>query len=497
MKRALLLVAALLVGLVAVLWVRSLGGGPASVPSEPPTPLAFDHDAAVERFAAALRFQTISHGRDSGVERDDEAFLALHRHLEQSYPRAHAALERETVGGLSLLYTWRGTDPALAPMLLMGHQDVVPVDPAALERWTHPPYDGVVADGFLWGRGAIDDKINVIGQLEAVEALLAEGFAPRRTVMLFFGHDEELGGGEGAVAAAALLGERGVRPLLVVDEGGAVATGGVIPGLDRPLAAIGVAEKGYVSLELLVETEGGHSSMPPESTAIGIVSTAIHRLEREQMPSHFDGPFRRTLEAVGPHMGGGASVAAANLWLLAPLVERMLLSSPTTAAMIRTTTAPTIFHAGVKDNALPNEARAVVNFRVYPGDSIDDVVAHAIRIVDDERVQITPRTKRREPSGVTELDTPAWELLTKTIAQVYPDAVVAPFLIPGGTDARYFREVSDGVFGFIPVRADVGDVRRAHGNDERIALDSFFEGVRFYAQIIRNAQESDQAPSGR
>ncbi len=485
MKRVLAGVAAFVVLLGVVMVVRAGGGAHPSSDAAAPPLVAVDREAAIDRFAAALRIPTLSHGGDSGVARDDAVFVQFLDFLAASYPRVHASLKRELVAQHTPLYTWAGSDPSLDPILLMGHYDVVPADPDALDRWTHPPFDGVVADGYLWGRGAIDDKINVIAQLEAAEALLGEGFAPERTILLTYGHDEELGGPEGAQGVVALLAERGVRPALVLDEGGAVAEGGVIPGLDAPVAAIGIAEKGYISVELVVETQGGHSSTPPESTAIGILATAIHRLERDRPDSHFGGVMQHTLEAVGPYTGFGYRLALNNLWLLAPVVSRALLAVPDIAPMVRTTTAATIFQAGVKDNVLPGRARAVVNFRIFPGDSIASVVAHVERVVDDERVQITPSEKRREPSSVSEVGTPVYELLTETIREVYPDAVPAPYLISGGTDARYFREISDGVYGFMPVRMGMTDVKRAHGNDERIPLDSFIEGIDFYARMMK------------
>lgn len=485
MKRALVALAAIAAVLVAIVLLRAVGGAEPGRPSAPPTPIAVDADAALERFAAALRLPTVSHDQDSGVARDDDAFVAFHRLLERSYPRVHATLRRETVADYTLLYTWPGRDPELEPIVLMGHFDVVPVDPETLDHWSHPPFAGVVADGRLWGRGSIDDKINVMAQLEAAEALLAEGFAPARTLLMSFGHDEELGGSEGAAGVVALLEERGVRPALVVDEGGAVIEG-AFPGLERPLAAIGIAEKGYVSVELTVETPGGHSSAPPAHTAVGILASAIHALERSPLPSHFGGSMKRTLEAIAPHTGFGPRVVLGNLWLFGPIVERVLLGMPNASPLLRTTTAATLFHAGIKDNVLPNKARAVVNFRIFPGDSIDSVVEHVRDVIDDERIVLIPSRKRREPSGGTAVGTEAFEMLAETVRRVYPDAIPAPYLIPGGTDSRHFRAISEGVFGFMPVRTGLDDLKRAHGQDESIGVDAYLEGIRFYAQLMRD-----------
>lgn len=483
--RVAIAVAAVAVALVAVVVGRALPA--AHDPESPPaTPLALDEQAAVLRFAAGLRIPTISHPEGAPRSHDPEAFRALHAHLERSYPNVHAKLARETVSEWSLLYTWRGREPSLDPLVLMGHLDVVPVEPGTESAWEEPPFGGRVQDGSIWGRGAIDDKFNVFGLLEAAEHLLAEGFRPRRTILLAFGHDEELGGDEGAGEIAKLLGERGVHAFLVVDEGGAIARG-LIPGADFPVAAVGIAEKGYVSVELVVEAEGGHSSAPPDETGIGILAHAVAALEDTPMPARLAGPIRDTLEAVGAHLPFHYRIVTSNLWLFGPLVRRGLESMPSGNAVLRTTTAPTILEAGVKDNILPIRSRAVVNFRIFPGDTIDGVLDHVRRAVDDPRVKIDKLPKRREPSSVSPADSEAFELLAGTIRQVFPGAVVAPHLIPGGTDARHFRRLAENVYGFMPAQLDAGALKRMHGRDEHVPTDAFLDGIRFYAQLVRNA----------
>lgn len=472
----------------AVVLVRGLGGSPAPPAADPPLELELDEDGAVARFAGGLRIVTISHGRDTGIPLDQAAFGAFHDYLDLHYPRVHAALGRERVSGYSLLYTWPGSDPDLDPLLLLGHMDVVPVEPGTEDQWAEPPFGGVVRDGVVWGRGALDNKPNVFGALEAVEALLARGFEPRRTVLMAFGHDEELGGPDGAVAMAALLASRGVRPMLVVDEGGGVAEG-LFPGIDRPVAAIGIAEKGAVNVELLVESAGGHSSVPPEETAVGILAAAVARVQANPLPGGFDGSMRQLFETVGPHMGLGYRLVATNLWLFSPLVERAMLASPRTAAMVRTTTAPTIFRAGVKSNVLPTSARAVVNFRIHPRDSTETVMEHVRRVVDDPRVTVRPDPTgtHREPSSVSSTESEGYRLLTRTIRQTWPAAVVAPYLIFAGTDARHYRELSDSVYGFQPVLLGTDSLQMAHGIGERLSVENLARAARFYAQLIWNA----------
>jgi carboxypeptidase PM20D1 len=483
-KKLLLFIFVCLVVLLAVLLVRTFLFRSRQVAAGSAGVVSVDAAASASRLAQALRFQTVSH--EDPARFDREAFLGLHRYFEQTYPRLHASLTRETVNEFSLLYTWPGREASLKPVVLMGHLDVVPVEEGTEERWTQPPFEGRIGEGFVWGRGALDDKAGVVGLLEAIETLVAEGFRPRRTVYLAFGHDEEVGGQAGAARIVELLRGRGVEPEFVLDEGG-VVTKGIVPGVVAPVALVATAEKGFVSVELSVEAEGGHSSRPPRQTAIGVVAAAVARLEETQMPARFEGPTRRMLEYVGPEMAFGQRLVMANLWLLRPLVVRQFLSSPTTAASVRTTTAATIFQGGIKDNVLPSRARAVVNFRIAPGDTSDAVVEHVRRVVADERVRVEKVAGSvSEPSPESDTNAASFTVLQRTIREVYPDAVVAPYLSIGATDARHFATLTRNVYRFLPVTATTEDLARLHGTNERLAVEDFARAVVFYRQLIRN-----------
>jgi carboxypeptidase PM20D1 len=369
MRRVLLVLGLMIVAVAVLVVTRTAQRSASQTRAAPPRPAAVDDSAAAARLAQAVRFKTVSYQDSAPASGELRAF---HAFLERSFPKAHAALRREAVGDYSLLYTWKGSDERLEPVVLMSHMDVVPVEPGSEGSWTHPPFAGEIADGCVWGRGTLDDKIGVLALLEAVETLVAQGFHPRRTVYLAFGHNEETQG-SGAARIAQLLRERGVRPEFVLDEGSVIGRG-LVPGLAKRVALIGIAEKGYASVELTVRNAGGHSSMPPRETAVGALARAIERLEEHQMPERLDGPTRLMLEQLGPEFPYVQRMAVANLWLFGPLVERQLAAAPSTNASIRTTTAPTIFQAGVKDNVLPASARAVVNFRILPGDSVGSVL---------------------------------------------------------------------------------------------------------------------------
>lgn len=455
-------------------------------PPERAVEIAVGADAAAQHLAGAIRFPTVSYEDTAKV--DYTALANLHTYLEQSYPRVHATLAREVVNGSSLLYTWAGRDATADPVVLMGHLDVVPVVPGTEGHWAHPPFGGDIADGFVWGRGAVDDKSSVIAVLEAVEQLLGEGFQPSRTIYLAFGHDEEIGGENGAQRVAEALAARGVtRYAFVIDEGGAVGKG-LVPGIDRPTALVGIAEKGFVSLRLEVKGEGGHSSMPPRETTIGILARAVVKLEASPFPARLDGAPRQMFDYLGPEMSFGLRLAMANLWLLRPLIERQMLGNPQTAALLHTTTAPTMFSAGVKSNVLAPDAWAVVNFRIRPGETVRGVTAAARAIIADDRVAISQFGSAKDPSPVSDVTSPAFGALTKTIRQVLPaDVVISPMLVVGGTDAKYYSQRSPNVFRFLPVVITSEDFRRFHGTDERLSVQSLADSVRFFYQLVKNA----------
>jgi carboxypeptidase PM20D1 len=464
---------------------------PSAVPAPP---FAVDAGAVAQRLALAVRYRTVSH--QDRAQLDPEEFRGLHRLLEATYPAAHAVLEREEVGDLSVLYTWPGRNPALRPVLLAAHQDVVPVDAESEAGWTHPPFTGVVADGVVWGRGTLDDKASMICLLEAVEHLAREGFQPERSVYLAFGHDEEVGGEDGAKRIAKLLASRGVALEWVMDEGGMVAAG-FLQGIDTDVAVVGIAEKGSVSIVLEIEAPGGHSATPPAHTAIGDIAAAIVALERNPMPASIDGVTGLFLDYLAPELPFAARIVLANRWLFGPMVEFVFSRVSALDAMTRTTTAVTIFEAGTKENVLPLRARALANFRIHPSDTISGVADHVRRTIDDSRIQIQVdvRTPPRNPSLMSSVETDAFAQLQRTIAEVFPDAAAVPYLVLGGTDARHYQDLSPNVYRFLPYVLGREALQLAHGVDERISVENVGRAVRFYVRLIRGAAGSLSSPS--
>jgi carboxypeptidase PM20D1 len=458
-------------------------------PAVAPMDIRVDRDGAAQHLSSAVRFQTVSHedtAYTNAAQNQAGEFSGLHRYLERTYTGLHSVLTKEVVGGSSLLYTWQGRNPALKPILLLAHMDVVPVESGTEGAWTYPPFEGQIAEGYVWGRGALDNKASMIGIMEAVEMLIAEGFQPERTIFLGLGHDEELGGQAGAYAMAQLLSSRGVELEYTLDEGLSI-TDGIVPSLSQPAALIGVAHKGYVSVELVVDGQTGHAAMPPPQTAIGILSAAVARLESHPMPARRDGPGTLTTQYLAPEMSFAMKMVFANQWLFGGLVEKQMSAKASTNASIRTTTAATIFEAGVRDNVLPSRAQAVVNFRMLPGDSIGAVLEHVRKTVADPRVQVRALPGSSEPSPVSDAEGFGYRAIERALRSVFPEVLVAPGLMTARADIRHFEALSANSYRFVPSWLRPEDVDRVHGLNERISAENFERLVRFYFALVKDS----------
>jgi carboxypeptidase PM20D1 len=479
-KRVAFIVLALGAMLVGAVAIRAALARSRQIAVAPVARVAIDPQA-VARLSRAVQFRTVTYA--DGPAGDHASFVEW---LESAYPRAHAEMAPELVAGHSLLFTWRGSDPSLKPLLLTGHYDVVPVEPEAEKKWRVPPFSGLVRDGFIWGRGTLDDKVTVLGILEAAEVLLREGWRPRRTILFAFGHDEERGGERGAQAMARLLASRGVTLDTVVDEGGAI-TRGVAPGVAAPVALIGTAEKGFVSIELAASGNGGHSSMPPLETPIAIVAAAVEQVQQHPLPSRITRSTRTMFETLAPEMSFGMRAIAANLWLTKPLLHLQSMKSDSLRAVLHTTAAATMIGGGVKDNVMPTEARAVINFRILPGETPEGVIAYVRRVITDRRVRVRVIGERpHAPSPDSDSTAPQFVAVARTVRQLFPGTVVAPYLLIGASDARYYEPLSPNVYRFLPVQFRKEDLERAHGVDERIGVNDYLDAIRFYRLLMKN-----------
>lgn len=488
MKKVLVVGGALLLSvmvIVAVLLVRTWSTPPL-MPSEAAgtyASLKLDEASVLQRFVGAVKLSTVSTAEAPPSMQDLDA---LHAYLAQQFPRVHHDLQVEQVGHGALLFTWKGTNPSVPPIILMAHQDTVPVDPDTRARWSRDPWSGDVVDGVVWGRGALDDKASLVSILEAAEQLLQQGFQPKRTIYFAFGSDEERGGAQGAVAIVTLLKQRGVHAQLVLDEGGAY-TNGLMPGVAGDLAMVGIAEKGYVSVHLSVQAAGGHSSQPPPQSAIGVLSQALARLEARQMPERLAPAVAAMLDGLAPVLPFPARMAVRNQWLLGPMLISQLSKTAAGNASVRTTTAETIFNAGVKDNVLPTAATATINFRILPGDSVADVLDHVHTVIADPRVTITPGSEQSEPSPTSPVNGEGLRLVRQTIQQLSPGVPVVPYLVTAATDASHYVPVSTEQLRFVPYHLTPTTIERFHGINEGIPVSDYLNCVQFAAQFMRNA----------
>lgn len=483
-----LVLGALVVG-VMVFRAVNFGASEASYAGvELPDPPAYDIDAAAERLGAAIRIKTISTRAGDPRPGQEGPWFELRDYLEATYPSLVEKTTREIIADYSLIYTWEGADPSLPPLILMAHLDVVPINLGTIDDWTHGPFGGVVADGYVWGRGALDDKGALIGLMEAGDALARSGWSPKRTIIFQFGHDEEVSG-SGAAAIFAHHKANGVVPYMVLDEGMAVLDD--FPLTHKKTALIGVAEKGYMSLKITATTAGGHSSMPPRDSGAVRISQAVLALNDNQMEAGLDSAlFQNTLHAVSGDLPFMTKLAMANMWLFKPMVLAQTDGSEVMNALLRTTTAPTMLAGSVKDNVLPQQASAIVNFRLRPGDSSDEVIAHVEKTTSHiEGVSVTPYggpgAAFSEASPVSAIEGEAWDILAAVASEAGDGAPVAPMLVLGATDARHATAIADTqIYRFSPMVFGENDLALVHGTNERLSVDNLNRMIKGYAQLM-------------
>ena len=466
--------------LAAVILMRALAFRSRRYEAEQEQGIEIDVRGAAERLSGAIQIPTIT---ASDPERAERApFGEFIRYLEKAYPAVHRILEREIVNDYSLLYRWKGGAGNLKPVLLMAHIDVVPVEKGTEQDWSHPPFSGAVAEGFVWGRGTMDIKNQVILILEAVEYLLGKGFTPDRDFYLAFGHDEEVRGEDGAFKISELLQSRGITFEYVLDEGGAV-TVGAMPGVERPIALVGIAEKGYADIRITADGEAGHSSMPPMHTAAGRIGRAVVELEKRQRPARISPYLKEMLAYIGPEMKFGLRVVLANLWLFGPLFSLIFKSSRAGNALLRTTAAVTILEGGSEPNVLPRKASAVINYRIAPGESVQGLLDHVRRTVG-EKIEVEPLVTT-EPSKISPVDGSGFKTIERAVYAIFPQAVTVPYIVMGGTDAIRYEPLCDRIYRFTPMLISQDDLERMHGTDERLSLENVERGVRFYVELLK------------
>lgn len=437
--------------------------------------------------AGAIQFPTVSNFEE---ETDSLPFLGMHRYLDSLYPKL-TGLERIPIGDHTLLYRWKGKNAAALPILFLAHQDVVPIEPGTEDLWVQPPFSGNFADTCVYGRGAIDDKGAMIAIMEGVEWLLNSGYQPEGDVYLLFGEDEEIGGKKGAIGAKEYFESKNITFKVIIDEGGVISDG-LIPGLAPQAALIGTTEKGYMTIKISAEIEGGHSSMPGESMALTTITHAIDNLMEHPFDAQICDPVKGFIAYLGPEMQGMNKIAFSNSTLLEPLILNAYEKSNSGRALTRTTIAPTIFNSGIKDNVIPRQAEAYINFRILPGESISSVQEHLNKVWKGMPLTYEVLEGAINPTPVTDHKDIYFKTFGESIKSQCPELVVSPYIMLGATDSRHLAHLSPHVFRFTPFRFNTKDLTRFHGINERVRIPELKRAVKVYADLL---QRFDQLPN--
>lgn len=464
---------------------------------ELPQPPAFDVNLAAEALSQAIQLQTVTLRGGDPVVGKDQAWADLRALLEASFPDLASRADYQTIAGNSLDITWPGSDQSAAPLILMGHMDVVPVDFRTLGDWEYAPFDGVISEGFVWGRGAMDCKGPVIAMLHAANTLAASGWTPERTIIFQFGHDEEVLG-SGAEAGFQRLKDDGITPYMVLDEGMEVISRYSLTG--EPAALIGIAEKGYQSVRITARSSGGHAAIPPRNSNAVRLAQAINALDEHQMPVDVSSaPFPQSARAMADHLPFKIRFAMANRFAFGWMMDGISQDDVMFNALIRTTTAPTMLNGSIKENVMPTEASVVFNFRIHPSNSAKELSEHIETVLDGIEgleIEFLRDGIWSEPSPVASVDGAPYKNLATVASAVGGGVPVIPGMVVGATDSRFAALVADdNIFRFVPAYYTPEDIGRYHGLNERLSLENLERMMTGYAQIMMmaSADRSDRA----
>lgn len=481
-SKVLIGVLVLLIVFILVLLVNTMRFKPSkstgnnSVKAAPAYKSKAEEDAAIARFQALLRVKTVSYNDKSLIDYDE--FKLFEKTLETLYPLIHANCEKTKHGTTGLLFRWKGKSEK-APIVLMSHYDVVPVNQ---ELWSKPAFDAILEEGVIWARGTLDTKGTLFGVVESVEAQIREGFIPDVDVYLSFSGDEEISG-DSAPSIVQYLKEKGIVPSLVLDEGGAIVED-IFPGLDQPCALIGVGEKGYLDVSLKLSGQGGHASAPPAKTLVTRLAAALIRIDKNPFKSHFTPAVTEMFTTLGRYSSFTYRLIFANLWCFEPVLKILFKKQGGEMnALIRTTIAPTKMEGSKAFNVMPPAASIGLNLRLLGTDTVESAVAHLKDVSGDADIEVEVMEKRNA-SPYSGTDTEAWQKVSASILEVWQDVIVSPYLMLAASDSRHFCEISDNVLRFSAMTLSKEERGLIHGNDERITVKAILETVSFYQQLI-------------
>ena len=478
----------MLIGLSAALAavpIKAYFFKPEKISSEQLPDEKVDLDRFRKNLSDAIKIPTIA-SKDP-AETDWSNFDEFHAFLRERYPLIHSQLELIDVGKGPLLFRWQGSDPSLDPIALLSHQDVVPISEGTYDDWEHAPFSGDDDGEFVWGRGALDMKNHLIGVMESVEDLLAEGFVPERDVYVCLGHNEEVMSSEfsGAVVMAEYFEKNGIHLDCVLDEGGAILPVNIKGVISKNLAGIGVAEKGYADFEVAVTAKGGHSSQAPNHTALGHLADVIKDIENNQFHAELSPMMMELFDKIGRNCSYPVRLVTCNIKLLKPLLTKVMTFIPPAASLIRTTQGVTMASGSPAPNVLPQRASVNVNVRLYPGETVEDAKKHLRKVIRNKKAEINVKPGWKNPSKISPTDSRCFKLIEDICVSMNNENIVAPYLVMGGTDACHYERVCENIYRYSPFLVSTSLLLTTHGTNERIPVSSMADGIKFFKRYIR------------
>ncbi|SHF16334.1 M20/M25/M40 family metallo-hydrolase [Chryseobacterium vrystaatense] len=507
MKKFLLVILGILVILVAVLLIKTY-----TYPFKKNTAgnsegwKPVKNDSAVMRLSGGIKIPTVSTG--SLGEFNYTPFDHFKEYLKTSYPLVYQNTENNEVNTHALVFRLKGSDPSLEPILFLSHIDVVPPGDADVknkeqnifrpddqplppvskvaEDWDFEPFSGTVANGRIYGRGAIDMKGMLFSLMESMNMMVKSKKIPKRDIYLAFGFDEEVGGQKGAIQIADYFKKKGLKFDAVYDEGGLIMQKGNVAGIDSDVAVVGCAEKGFLSAKIKVKGLGGHSSMPPMESAIGKAAVIMQRLEDHQMKPNITPLIKEFFDNIGGAMPFSNRLAIANQWLLKPVLLSQLTKNNTTNALVRTTTALTMMKGSDGTNVLSPEVEFVVNFRLLPGNTAKEVREHIAKATEGFDVEVEEIDNTREASAVSPTNTQAYQLIEAGVKEINPGAIVTPYLTMAGTDAYKYQIVSKNIYRFMPVKINSSEQQSIHSTNEYISIENYMKMIHYFEYMMMN-----------
>lgn len=464
--------------LLAVILVRTILFRPKEGFHPSGTKVELCEEKITSDMAEMIRCKTISY-RDKSLI-DEAEFEKFRQLLPKLFPKVHEVCERELVGETGMLYHWKGKS-AKDPVVLMAHYDVVPVEE---DQWEKPAFEGILENGVLWGRGTLDTKGTFCGIMEAAEKLLNEEFVPEHDLYFSFSGDEEIMG-ESCPEIVSLMEKRGIKPALVIDEGGAVVEN-VFPGVEGECALIGIAEKGMANIRFLAKSQGGHASMPPVHTIVGELSQAVVQVENHPFPMQFTKPVREMFDTLGRRSGFVYRMLFANLWCFRGLLDQVCRhAGGELNAMMRTTCAVTAMEGSKAYNVIPPTASVGMNLRLLGTDTTESARAYLEKIIGNDRIQVE-LVEGMNPSIESDTDCEEWRRLAQAVADTWPKAVVSPYLMMACSDSRHFCRITDRIYKFSAMKLSKEERGMIHGNNERVPVETLVKTVEFYVRLIQS-----------